>query len=403
MRDGRVHSALRCASVVASVAGTLGCSGDSTGTPVTTATRPTITSFSADPTSIISGQSGTLAWTVSGATTLSINDGVGAVTGASAPVSPTTTTTYTLTATNATGTTTAHATLTVMPAVPVPVPASGAYFGAWANPTGSGSVEGNAEALESQIGRTLRLHMHYYGWGNGTTPTFPDGAMQADVTAGRIPVVTWGCSDLNAVVIAGTDDSLLINTANAVKQFGSSIFIRWYWEMNLGSNQTCMGSGGAAGYIAAWQHIYNVFKAQGVTNVSWLWNPGGTSRDPDATPYYPGDGFVDWIGFDGYDKVAANDFGLIYGGFYQTFSAHAKPMLIGETGECAPVQAAYLALAQAEIEGKSNPGGYAFPLVKGFMYFDAQGSFVNCTWNFGSAGTTAFAAMGADSYFQAKP
>jgi hypothetical protein len=403
MYGGRVTFSARVAMAATTIATAVSCSGGSTGTPGTTGTSPTIATFTATPISIISGQSGALTWTVSDATTLSIDHGIGVVTGASTPVSPAITTTYTLTATNATGSTTAHVTLTVVAAVPVPVPASGAYFGAWANPTSTGTVEANAEALESQIGRTLRLHMHYYAWGNGTTPTFPDAAMQSDVTAGRIPVVTWGCSDVNAIVIAGTDDSLLINTANAVKQFGSSIFIRWYWEMNLGSNQTCMGSGGAASYIAAWQHIYNVFKAQGVTNVSWLWNPGGTSRDPDATPYYPGDGFVDWIGFDGYDKVAANDFGLIYGSFYQMFSSHGKPMLIGETGECASVQATYLALAQAELESKSNPGGYAFPLVKGFMYFDAPGQFANCTWNFGSAGTTAFAAMGADSYFQAKP
>lgn len=403
MYGSRVAFSTRVAMAVTIVATAVGCSGGGPGTTTTPGNAPAISSFSASPTSIISGQGGVLAWSVTGATTLSINDGLGTVTGDSDSVTPTSTTTYTLTATNASGSTTAHVTLTVVPAVPVPVPASGAYFGAWANPTGNGSAETNAEALESQIGRTLRLHMHYYQWGSGTTPTFPDGSMQADIAAGRIPVVTWACSDLNAVVIAGTDDSLIINTANAVKQFGSSIFIRWYREMNLGSNQTCNGSGGAAGFIAAWQHIYDIFKAQGVTNVSWLWNPGGTNQDPDATPYYPGDSFVDWIGFDGYDKYLDNDFGLVFGPFYQMFRSHNKPMLIGETGECASVQASYLALAQAEIEGKSNPGAYAFPQVKGFMYFDAQGSFAACTWNLGPAGTTAFAAMGAEGYFQAKP
>jgi hypothetical protein len=80
---------------------------------ITPAGSPTITSFSANPTTISSGQSSTLSWAVTGATGLSINQGVGTVTGTSKSVSPTTTTTYTLTATNAAGSNTATATVTV--------------------------------------------------------------------------------------------------------------------------------------------------------------------------------------------------------------------------------------------------------------------------------------------------
>ncbi|RDU98616.1 glycoside hydrolase family 26 protein [Trinickia dinghuensis] len=293
----------------------------------------------------------------------------------------------------------------------IPQPASGAYFGAWANPQGikgptAAEVESATETLESQIGRKLSLHMHYFPWRSGSAPAFPDETMQFDLKAGRTPVVTWACGDSNANVAAGNDDPLIIATAQAVKQFGAPMFIRWYWEMNLPAgtnNQDCMGESGAKGYIAAWKHIHDVFKAQGVTNVSWLWNPAGSSRNADSLPYYPGDDYVDWIGFDGYDKVGANDFGPILDSFYIEFNSHDKPMLIAETGECAAVQSAYLALAQAEIEGKPNPGGYSFPLVKGFMYFDAPGHYAPCTWNFGADGTAAFAAMGADSFFQPVP
>ncbi len=77
---------------------------------------PTISSFIATPSSLTVGQSSTLSWAVSGATSLSINNGVGTVTGTTRAVSPTATTTYTLTATNATGSVTATATVTVNPA-----------------------------------------------------------------------------------------------------------------------------------------------------------------------------------------------------------------------------------------------------------------------------------------------
>ncbi len=78
--------------------------------------KPTISSFTANPTAINSGSSSTLSWTVTGALTLSINGGVGSVTGTSSiSVSPTATTTYTLTATNNGGTSTAQTTINVTP------------------------------------------------------------------------------------------------------------------------------------------------------------------------------------------------------------------------------------------------------------------------------------------------
>ena len=65
---------------------------------------PTINSFTATPDNIAAGGTSTLSWDVTGATSLSIDNGVGPVTGTSAVVNPTVTTTYTLEATNNNGT-----------------------------------------------------------------------------------------------------------------------------------------------------------------------------------------------------------------------------------------------------------------------------------------------------------
>ena len=65
---------------------------------------PTISSFIADPASIPEGESSTLSWVVTGATTVSINQGIGTVDlSGSIIVSPAATTIYTLTATNSAG------------------------------------------------------------------------------------------------------------------------------------------------------------------------------------------------------------------------------------------------------------------------------------------------------------
>jgi uncharacterized repeat protein (TIGR02543 family) len=82
---------------------------------ITTPSKPVVNSFTASPLTIASGESSTLAWSVSDATSVSIDQGVGSslALSSSASVSPTIITTYTLIATNAAGTGTAMVQITV--------------------------------------------------------------------------------------------------------------------------------------------------------------------------------------------------------------------------------------------------------------------------------------------------
>jgi len=83
------------------------------GTPTSTGS-PVINSFVANPSSISLGGSTSLSWSVSDATSVTIDNGVGAVgSSGSTTVLPTTTTTYTLTASNAAGNDTEIALVTV--------------------------------------------------------------------------------------------------------------------------------------------------------------------------------------------------------------------------------------------------------------------------------------------------
>jgi hypothetical protein len=91
-------------------------------TPVSTA--PTINSFTAANTAIAQGSQVTLTWSVTGATSLSIDQGVGNVSGQSVNVTPANlgSNTYTLTATNATGYTTAQVIVVTSATAPTPQP-----------------------------------------------------------------------------------------------------------------------------------------------------------------------------------------------------------------------------------------------------------------------------------------
>jgi len=82
-------------------------------------------------------------------------------------------------------------------------------------------------AFETLIGRPLAIDLHYYDW----TDDFPSGLEESDIAHGRIPVITWRGSSLDAIN-AGFYDPLIRARAAAVKQLGAPVFLRWGWEMN---------------------------------------------------------------------------------------------------------------------------------------------------------------------------
>src|SRR5215475_11430390 len=87
-----------------------------TPTPTPVPIVPVISSFTAAPSSITSGQSSVLSWSVTGATGLRLDPGNVDVTGqTSKSVAPSATTTYILTATNSAGAVTRSVTVTVIP------------------------------------------------------------------------------------------------------------------------------------------------------------------------------------------------------------------------------------------------------------------------------------------------
>jgi hypothetical protein len=73
---------------------------------------PSITGLTATPAKVAAGQPSTLSWAVTGYPSLTVSPGVGAVTGTSVKVTPSTTQSYTLTATNSFGSTAAAVTVT---------------------------------------------------------------------------------------------------------------------------------------------------------------------------------------------------------------------------------------------------------------------------------------------------
>jgi hypothetical protein len=290
----------------------------------------------------------------------------------------------------------------VLASGPLVPPAGTAYLGAAANPdnNASGTTPALTAAFESQIGRKLAYNLHFYGF----TKPFPGANEADDVANGRIPVLAWNCGDSDANVAAGKDDATLITTAQAIKAFGKPILLRWFWEMNLddtnNGRQQCYdpatdlpdGYFSPTHFIAAWQHIHNVFAAQGATNAIWLWCTAYAHGGP--SQYYPGDNYVDWIGMDDYDANNVSMASTFFGQAEELSQFQEKPLMIVETGALAAKQAAFL-------DGGASVLQSQFPQVRAIGYLDAEGS--SQDWVLSPAGLAAFTTFANSPYLSAMP
>lgn len=111
-----------------------------TDTTATTSSMPTVVAFSATPAQIAAGQSATLMWNVTNATSVQIDQGVGSglALAGTVTVTPSATTTYMLTASGNSGTTTATTVVTVTSSSSPP-------------PSSSAPLPGPAPALRPNI------------------------------------------------------------------------------------------------------------------------------------------------------------------------------------------------------------------------------------------------------------
>jgi hypothetical protein len=296
---------------------------------------------------------------------------------------------------------------------PVPGRGQGVYLGAWVNPQhlfthhvpGSQELEQLPE-FDRLAGRKMAILGVYAKW----TETAPIGTLNAIANQhGAIPLLSWACGDTNANVAAGADDQLITAYANALKQYGKPVFLRWYWEMNLRAHPRCIDSPG--NYIAAWRHIWTIFHAQQANNVAFVWSPSA-NKSPYAknfADYYPGNSYVDWIAGDAYSRAYQGrpQFQQLWKPFYDWAQATdpAAPVMVAETGTGdaadggtrGQIQAAYL---DSALKAIANHG--PMDAIQAFVYFDASGPMEN--WDLESGqGVNAFQALGRAFTFRRPP
>jgi hypothetical protein len=289
--------------------------------------------------------------------------------------------------------------------------------------------EGDTEAVETAIGRNYAFQLHYYGLNSKSPITyahvFSDPTVLGDLTHERMPWFSWTCGGPLTNYTNGTYDTYIDNAAFALSQLKVPVGLRFFHEFNLcltaskcanGDNPGCFAAGNTdaqngAEFVAAWEHIWNRFQADGVTNVAFVWCPNGSYQDVAAHDLFlwlPPLQYVDWIGFDVYDKgdpIGSGSIGLVQTitpfytyiepGTGKTFPGQGKPMILDETGEVnnniAPwTQAQYF--ADLATNAQAN-----FPALHGFSYFSSHPSTYN--WILDTLGTSSLATTASEPYF----
>jgi hypothetical protein len=222
---------------------------------------------------------------------------------------------------------------------PVPAPTGPqVYFGAWVGERVN--VPGDQAAFERAIGRSLAIVHRYSDNPPGNGKQF-DVAWADGVRAnGSIPMLSWqpgfGYSTRTlASVAAGERDEYIQAWADQLRDWGHPIFLRMMWEQNSSwYGWRAYQEPHTSDFIAAWRHIVDVFRARGVTNVTFVWSPNvsGNGAD-DIMETYPGDDYVDWAALDGYPfRGGRGDFAETFGPDYDLLVSRVpRPIMIAET------------------------------------------------------------------------
>ena len=243
----------------------------------------------------------------------------------------------------------------------------GVYLGSF-HGTKASSVD-----LFEKIGKGVAISGVYLNWNKG----YNNGLLAGNSYAGRTTLITWelmpGATKAVSgyegrvleAIIDGKYDDYLDSWARGMNDFGKPVLLRFGHEMNgdwypwsgiFNGGGTLDGYGdssvadGPERFVDAYRHIHDRFSQNGADKVLWVWCPNAPFSTMEnalgdwnnAAAYYPGDEYVDWMCFDGYNwgtSAFGQNFNAKWTSFDEIFaSSYAdlqainpeKPIIIGE-------------------------------------------------------------------------
>jgi len=207
-------------------------------------------------------------------------------------------------------------------------PKTASYLGVFEN--GSPPDYGPIAEFARTVNAQPNLVEYYSGWAQPFATSFA----RAIYVHGVRPFVQIDPTDASISGIAsGVYDGYLRLYADNVREFGHAVVIGFGHEMNAPTQQWGYGHVSPTTFVAAWRHIVELFRDEGAENVTWLWTlqADGPGTGPIAS-WWPGAGYVTWVGIDGYYYTPSDTFAKVFGKtIRQVRGLTGKPVLLSET------------------------------------------------------------------------
>ena len=209
-------------------------------------------------------------------------------------------------------------------------PAAGIYHSA--NPhygTRDDDVsEDSIKRFEDLVNKRLVWSYFSFHWDRGMA--FPSESCRTINRAGVVPLVgfmPWSSLRQGrpepiytlARIISGDFDATLRECAIEVRSLGFPVMIEFGPEANgswfpwsaawngRGRKNSAGNPEGPARFAAAYRHIIDIFREENALNVTWVFHVASSSAPDEpwnrAEHYYPGDGYIDWIGVSVYGRL----------------------------------------------------------------------------------------------------
>lgn len=294
--------------------------------------------------------------------------------------------------------------------------------------------EADFNNLQTSAGVFVTLDSQYAHRSDFSSTTGLKEAQDA-ITAGHVPMLTFflgngggDCPLWSDIVYNHILDADLEDKALAFKALSGNILVRMDPAMDTAQRQCfydvdVINDPVDAGqeFIAMWQYIVTLFRNQGVTNIRWDWSPSNAAyNNPDDSPdtrwndFYPGDGYVDWVGAQVYNGDIVKEPIQTYPGFlnfYNQAVVKGKPLILSETGALGPdpqdpctssvgtgpsPQSKWIYTMSANFHD-------SFPAMKAIVYFNSMGGggAYDCkNYLLRGDGLVSYSNMLAKPYFQ---
>ncbi|RIJ54727.1 glycoside hydrolase family 26 protein [Clavibacter phaseoli] len=270
--------------------------------------------------------------------------------------------------------------------------------------TPGGPTDGSElDQVATQVGESPSIVLSYADF----TQSPPIAALDSVAARGAETLLTWepweagaGADQpayTNASIAAGDHDAYIREWGAALAKWGGPVYLRYAHEMNGDWYPWAEGvdGNGAGSYAAAWRHVHDVVVGAGATEVRWVWTPNVPYTGSTALAgLYPGDGYVDVVGLDGYNwgtSITGHSWvqpADLFGPGLERLRgiAPGKPIVVAET-------------ASSEVGGSKAQWDQdlvaylqAQPDVQAFVWFDMD---KEADWRIGSSASSATALRDA--------